>query len=440
MTNLFRKEIHAFIFHLIIGLALGWLANQAALGLFFGSLVFIARYLWQLQRLVGWLKHPEKEPPEAKGLWGEVFDSIYHYQRHQQQYQFHLKRILDRIQNSSQALRDGVVMIDAKGNLEWWNTAAETLLGLRSPGDLGYPITHLLREPVFVDYFESQHYQEALVLASPINEARSLEFQVTLFGENERLLLVRDVTKMQRLEVMRQDFIANVSHELRTPLTVLSGYLETFSDNTENLPAKWQRGLVLMRQQSLRMQQLVDDLLTLSSLETSSFQPEAEPILVANLLNSIRVDALALSKSHLAKNQQTADQHSILLEVDQQLGLYGSEKELRSAFSNLVFNAVKYTPAGTEIVLRWYQDAKGAYLEVKDKGQGIDRACLPHLTERFYRIDKGRSSSTGGTGLGLAIVKHVLLRHQAQLEVTSKQDVGSCFTCCFPLSITSSKI
>lgn len=428
MTSLFRKEIRTLIFYLIAGLVLGWFFDQPVLGLLLGSLVFVVKYLWQLQRLVGWLKHSEKEPPEAKGVWGEVFDGIYHYQRHQRHHQFYLKQILDRIQDSSQALRDGVVMIDSKGNLEWWNTAAEALLGLRSPSDLGYPITHLLREPSFVEYFESKRYQEPLLLVSPLNEDRSLEFQVTLFGENERLLLVRDVTKMQRLEVMRQDFIANVSHELRTPLTVLSGYLETFSDHAENLPDKWQRGLVLMRQQSLRMQQLVEDLLTLSSLETSNFQSEVEPIFIANLLKSIRVDALALSTG----------QHSIILEVDEQLGLYGSEKELRSAFSNLIFNAVKYTPAGTEVALRWYQDAKGAYLEVKDKGQGIDPACLPHLTERFYRIDKGRSSSTGGTGLGLAIVKHVLLRHQGRLEVTSKPSVGSCFTCCFPLGIITS--
>lgn len=428
MTSLFRKEVGALVFYLLAGFLVGWFFSQASLGLFIGALVFIAKYFWQLGRLTLWLKQPDKEPPEAKGIWGEVFDGIYHYQRRQQSSQSHLKQILNRIQDSSQALRDGVVMIDGKGNLEWWNSAAEALLGLRSPSDLGYPITHLLREPSFVEYYESQYYQDPLLLASPLNEDRSLEFQVTLFGGNERLILVRDVTKMQRLEVMRQDFIANVSHELRTPLTVLSGYLETFSDHAENLPTKWQRGLTLMRQQSVRMQQLVEDLLTLSSLETSSFEAAIEPIAVPRLINSIKADALALSEG----------KHPLVLEIDATLGIYGSEKELRSAFSNLVFNAVKYTPAGTEITLRWYQDAEGAYFEVKDKGQGIDPAYLPHLTERFYRIDKGRSSSTGGTGLGLAIVKHVLLRHQGSLEVISKPSVGSCFTCHFPVQVTTS--
>jgi len=424
MTNLFRKEVRRLLFCLLAGFLAGWLIDLPGFGLFLAALLFIANYLWQLLRLTQWLKQPEKEPPEAKGIWGEVFDGIYRYQRRQQSSQLHLKQILNRIQDSSQALRDGVVMIDSKGNLEWWNTAAEALLGLRSPSDLGYPITHLLREPAFVEYYESQHYQDPLTLTSPLNEERSLEFQVTLFGGNERLLLVRDVTKMQRLEVMRQDFIANVSHELRTPLTVLSGYLETFSDHAENLPAKWQRGLMLMRQQAIRMQQLVEDLLTLSSLETSNFQASSEPLAIPALVNSIKLDALALSDQ----------KHKLVLEVDQALGVYGSEKELRSAFSNLVFNAVKYTPAGTEIILRWYKNTEGAYFEVLDKGPGIDPACLPHLTERFYRIDKGRSSSTGGTGLGLAIVKHVMLRHQGRLDMTSKQGVGSCFTCYFPLA------
>ncbi|GLR64042.1 phosphate regulon sensor histidine kinase PhoR [Marinospirillum insulare] len=426
MTSLFRKEVKVLVLYLLLGFLAGWLFNQAVLGLFIAALVFVAKNFWQLMRLTRWLAQPDQEPPEAKGIWGEVFDGIYHYQRRQQSSQLHLKQILNRIQDSSQALRDGVVMIDGKGNLEWWNTAAEALLGLRSPSDLGYPITHLLREPSFVDYYESQQYQDPLTLASPLNEDRSLEFQVTLFGSNERLILVRDVTKMQRLEVMRQDFIANVSHELRTPLTVLSGYLETFSDHAESLPSKWQRGLTLMRGQSLRMQQLVEDLLTLSSLETSNFKAGREPLRVARLINSIQTDAQALSSG----------QHSLFLEVDESLGIYGCEKELRSAFSNLVFNAVKYTPAGTVITLRWYQNTEGAYFQVEDKGQGIDPAFLPHLTERFYRIDKGRSSSTGGTGLGLAIVKHVMLRHQGQLEVASQPDIGSSFTCCFPLNKT----
>jgi two-component system phosphate regulon sensor histidine kinase PhoR len=424
IKKLFSREIRRLFYYMLLGALLGWLAGQAFAGALLGVLLFAALHLYQLLRLIRWLQQTGTKPPEAKGLWGEIFDALYHYQRHQEKAQHRLKHILGRIQESSHALKDGVVMIDNKGDLEWWNQAAEALIGLRNPGDRGHPITHLLREPRFVEYFERQQYKEPLILPSPITEGRTLEYQITLFGENERLLLIRDFTKVQRLEQMRQDFIANVSHELRTPLTVLSGFLETFSDHADQLPHKWQRGLTLMRQQSTRMEHLVEDLLTLSRLETSDFEPEIEPIAVHELLKSIRNDALALS----------GNQHQILLEADYHLKVYGSEKELRSAFSNLVFNAVKYTAAGTEITIRWHHDRAGAHLDVVDQGAGIDPQHLPRLTERFYRVDQGRSSNTGGTGLGLAIVKHVMLRHHGRLGIASRLGQGSCFTCHFPLS------
>src|SRR5699024_8581398 len=234
-------------------------------------------------------------------------------------------------------------MIDQQGDLEWWNQAAQSMLGLSPDSDRGQPITHLLRNPRFIDYYERQQYLDPLILPSHVSEDRMLEYQITLFGKNERLLLVRDCTKMQRLERMRQDFVANVSHELRTPLTVLSGYLETFSDHAEQLPAQWQRGLTLMSEQSARMEHLVTELLTLSRLETSDFKAETAPINVAELLAAIRQDALALPEY----------QHQIILAVDVQLYLRGCINELRSAFSNLVFNAVKYTPPGSAITLRW---------------------------------------------------------------------------------------
>lgn len=426
MKLLLRKEILRLVAWLLLGAVLGYYWDQPALGAAVALLVLLGQHIWQLQRLVRWLQAPHETPPEAQRLWGEVFDGIYHYQRRQKADQQQLAQLLERIQDSSQALRDGVVMIDHKGDLEWWNHAAEKLLGLSESSDRGQPITYLLRHPQFVDYYESQNYQEPLVLPSHLNEEHFLEYQITLFGENDRLLLVRDCSKMKRLERMRQDFIANVSHELRTPLTVLSGYLETFSDYAEQLPTHWQRGLTLMTQQSARMEHLVTDLLTLSRLETSDFKAEAEPINVAELLAAIRVDALALS----------GQQHQVLVDADTQLYLRGSANELRSAFSNLLFNAVKYTPQGSCIELRWYHDPDGAYLEVKDDGPGIDSKHLAFLTQRFYRVDSSRSSQTGGTGLGLAIVKHVLLRHQGRLEISSVAEQGSCFTCRFPLSQT----
>ena len=426
MKRLIRKEILRLIGLTLLGAVLGWYWHKPALGAAMVLIILLAQHIWQLQRLAGWLQQPDETPPEASKLWGEVFDGIYHYQRRQKADKRQLAVLLERIQESSQALRDGVVMIDQQGDLEWWNQAAQSMLGLSPDSDRGQPITHLLRNPRFIDYYERQQYLDPLILPSHVSEDRMLEYQITLFGKNERLLLVRDCTKMQRLERMRQDFVANVSHELRTPLTVLSGYLETFSDHAEQLPAQWQRGLTLMSEQSARMEHLVTELLTLSRLETSDFKAETAPINVAELLAAIRQDALALPEY----------QHQITLAVDEQLYLRGCINELRSAFSNLLFNAVKYTPPGSAITLRWYRNQEGVYFQVQDDGPGIDSKHLGFLTQRFYRVDDSRSSQTGGTGLGLAIVKHVMLRHQGRLEITSSAGQGSCFTCHFPLSLT----
>ncbi len=426
MKRLLQKELLRLLGFILLGSLLGYFLDKPALGAAVALLLLLAQHIWQLQRLAHWLQQPTDTPPEAQRLWGEVFDGIYHYQRREKAHKHQLKQLIQRIQDSSQALRDGVVMIDHNGDLEWWNQAAERLLGLSLASDRGQPITYLLRQPQFLDYYDSENYLEPLVLPSHIQEDHLLEYQITLFGQNERLLLVRDCTKMRRLERMRQDFIANVSHELRTPLTVLSGYLETFSDHAEDLPEHWQRGLTLMTQQSARMEHLVADLLTLSRLETSDFKAEAQPIHVAELLKAIRLDALALS----------ANQHQITLHVDEQLYVRGSANELRSAFSNLLFNAVKYTPQGSCIELHWYHDAEGAYFKVKDNGPGIESKHLGFLTQRFYRVDSSRSTHTGGTGLGLAIVKHIMLRHQGRLEISSVIQQGSCFSCYFPLSQT----
>lgn len=425
MKRLLQTEVIRLITFTLLGALIGAFWGQPALGAAAVLLIILASHIRQLLRLAHWLKNPEQTPPEARKLWGEIFDGIYHYQRRQKTAKQQLSQLLERIQDSSQALRDGIVMIDHNGDLEWWNHAAEHILGLSPTSDRGQPITYLIRNPKFIDYYEQQNYLDPLIMSSHISEERMLEYHITLFGKNERLLLVRDCTKMQRLERIRQDFVANVSHELRTPLTVLAGYLETFSDYADELPPRWQRGLALMSQQSARMEHLVTELLTLSRLETSEFKAEATPIDMGPLLATIRTDALALS----------GHKHNIVLNVDEQLQLRGSINELRSAFSNLVFNAVKYTPDGSTITLSWQLDNQGAQLSVQDNGPGIDNKHLRFLTQRFYRVDDSRSSQTGGTGLGLAIVKHVMLRHQGHLDISSCIGQGSCFTCHFPASL-----
>jgi two-component system phosphate regulon sensor histidine kinase PhoR len=407
-------------------LLVGLITDQYAWALVVGLTLYLAWHLKQLLRLHNWLrtrKTNDEAPPEGHGLWGEVFDSIYHLQRRDLRVRDRLQAVIDRVQESTAALRDAVVMLDRDGNLEWWNLAAEKLLGLKTPQDGGQLITNLVRDPRFIEYFEGHNYNEPLELPSPINDRVRLQYQITQYGNREHLMLVRDVTRLYQLEQMRKDFVANVSHELRTPLTVIAGYLETLLDNVENVNPRWLRALQQMQQQGGRMQNLLNDLLLLAKLEATDYPSDNQPVAVDLLLLSIKGDAQALSAER---------NHRISLEADAQVRLKGSESELRSAFSNLIFNAVKYTPDAGEIRVRWWGDEQGAHLSVQDSGIGIDEKHLPRLTERFYRVDSSRASDTGGTGLGLAIVKHVLLRHRAKMEITSVLGKGSTFTCHFP--------
>jgi two-component system phosphate regulon sensor histidine kinase PhoR len=411
---------------LLAGLISGHYGGCLAIGLG----LYLAWTLKQLLRLHDWLRHhkPDEPPPDGYGLWGEVFDSIYHLQRRDQRVRGRLQAVIDRVQESTAALKDAVIMLDSEGNLEWWNRAAETLLGLKTPQDSGQPVTNLVRHPRFKEYFAQANYAEPLEIPSPVNDRLRIQMLITRYGNNEHLMLVRDVTRLHLLEQMRKDFVANVSHELRTPLTVICGYLETLLDNVEEVNPRWVRALQQMHQQGGRMQTLLNDLLLLAKLEATDYPSDNQPIAVPALLQSIKNDAQALSG---AKNQE------IILDVESDWSLKGSEAELRSAFSNLIFNAVKYTPAEGKIRIRWWADGRGAHLSVQDSGIGIDTKHIPRLTERFYRVDSSRASNTGGTGLGLAIVKHVLLRHRGTLEINSALGKGSVFICNFaPIQMT----
>lgn len=408
-------------------LLVGLITGEYAWALVAGLIGYLGWTLHQMRRLQEWLRRsqPDEPPPDAHGLWGDIFDNLYQMQRRDLRLRGQLQSVIDRVQGSTAALKDAVVMLDSDGNLEWWNPAAERLLGLKKPQDTGHPVGNLVRHPSFKEYFDSGRHEEPLELSSPVNDRLWLQITITRYGNSEHLMVVRDITRLHQLEQMRKDFVANVSHELRTPLTVISGYLETMLEHIEEMPPRWTRALNQMNQQAGRMQHLLNDLLLLAKLEATSPPTKTQPVAVAALLQSIRGDALALSADR---------NHVINLEADPTLVLKGSEAELRSAFSNLVFNAVKYTPDGGEIRIRWWHNEHGAHLAVQDSGIGIESKHLPRLTERFYRVDSSRASNTGGTGLGLAIVKHVLLRHQGRLDVNSTPSKGSTFTCHFPLS------
>lgn len=407
----------------LVGMLLGAVSTVMVLAV----LGYLAHSFYQLFVFQRWLRNlatdDRQEPPESTGVWGEIFDGIYRLQRREREAVLYLKNILDKAQESSAALEMAVVMINAKGNLSWWNKAAEVLLGFRSAQDQQQSVTNLLREPRFIEYFEKQLYTEPLRIPSPTNKKQMLEFQITLFGEGERLMLVRDVSQMHRLESMRTDFVGNVSHELRTPITVINGYLETLLDHRDTLAPRWIKPLEQMHQQAQRMENIVRDLLTLSRLETRSLPKVQDEIHLPSLLREVKNEAeLAFA----------AKQHRYFLECAGEYRLRGSMNELYSAISNLVFNASKYTPDNGEIHIHLRKTDSGLDVEVQDNGAGIEEHHLPRLTERFYRVDESRSTDTGGTGLGLAIVKHVLARHGASLQILSTLGVGSRFICHFP--------
>lgn len=388
-----------------------------------GGGIYALFLLHQTQQFYVWLSQDnnEAEPPIGSGIWGDIFDAIYLRNKREIRAKNDLVAQLNRLQEATSSLKDGVVLLDNEDHLIFWNSAAEKLVGLKEQ-DRRQPLTNILRDPDFAAYMEAAYFHEPVLVASPKNEANSLELQFSVFGAGDRLMVVRDVTRLQRLEKMRSEFVANVSHELRTPLTVLKGYLESMADNAEQLPKPMQKAVGHMQQQSDRMQNLVDDLTLLSKLETLPPSTSRQPIELASMANLLKADAERLSPDH-----------PVVLNGEE-LTIYGNASQLHSAFGNLLTNALRYTPVGSEVSLSWGRDSRGVFFTIGDKGPGIDPIHLPHLTERFYRVDSGRGRAEGGTGLGLAIVKHALARHLGFLEVESKLGRGSQFSCRLPLS------
>lgn len=410
-----------------LGLALfGWMIGVGTRLLLVGLLGYLAWSTYQMVRLHRWLEGKTgSEPPESHGMWGTIFDGINDLQRKQKKSRKRLRKVLRRVQSSLGALRDGVVMIDSNRCLEWWNEAASRLLGLRERQDRGQLITNLLREPAFIEYFHKGDFSEPLEFRSPANRSIVLLAQITKYGKNDFLMLVRDVSRIHQLEQVRRDFVANVSHELKTPLTVIRGYLETLLEANSGMPERTADCLEAMESQALRMHTLIDDLLYLSRLENPAGSAQPEPVPLRPLLDRICRDIRPLA---------TGKGQAIELDIENDFSLMGYEGELYSAFSNLAMNSVRYTGNGGQIQIRVCGNQDALLVEFRDNGIGIEFEHLRRLTERFYRVDKSRSVASGGTGLGLAIVKHVLLRHDADLAIESEPDVGSTFTCRFPKS------
>ena len=400
----------------IVGLPLVGVA--AGLGLV-AVLLFI-----KLARLHRWLACGRRPPiPELGGLWDEVIREIHKQDRDSARHKEHLTGLFDRLQAAASVMPDAMVVLARHDVIEWANPPAERLLGLRIERDTGARIVHLIRDPAFGAYLAAGDYHEPLILKGPV-EPMAVTLQIIPFGANEKLVMARDITHVKRLEDMRQHFVADVSHELRTPLTVLHGFLETFADLFEGQDSEVRSSIALMREQVERMRRLVDDLLALSRLETTPARAHDEIVDMSALLKGLADIAAVLG----------ADRgHRIEIE-NCGADLVGNVEELRSAFTNLVQNAVRHTPSGGSIRLTWRMDSGEGRFAVADSGEGIAERHIPFLTQRFYRVDSDRSRASGGTGLGLAIVAKVLLRHDARLFVESTLGRGSTFTCVFPSS------
>lgn len=421
MTRALQSEIRLAIVGLAACFIVGWVLDHPLLVPLLGAGAYLGWHLVNLYRLLRYLDDEEATLPQSAGTWSVALRGVQRIRARDRKRRERLRRAIDDFRQAASAMPDAAVILSDEGEITWLNEAATELLGLRHPQDMDQQIVNLIRDPVFVDYMEQRRFKEPLQFVSPVNENIRLLLRVVPYGSNRNLLLARDVTRLHRLEQMRKDFVANVSHELRSPLTVIVGYLETLRDDPA-ADESLQRPLEQMWEQSQRMCFIVEDLLRLSRIENQPGAAPRDAVGVAEMLTRIREDAAKLSNGA----------HDIALSTDSQLRLLGEYNELYSAFSNLVFNAVQYTPKGGRIEIAWQAEDSGARLDVIDTGIGVEPHHLPRLTERFYRVDKARSRKVGGTGLGLAIVKHVLMRHDATMDVDSVPGEGSRFSCHFP--------
>lgn len=421
---------HALTFLLSISLfsLFLWAVAGALPAVILFAALLMLRWLYHVRNLVAlghWLEDPESRAmPEGEGPWEHIFARLNKMVRQHRKERAKRAAALHDMELATSALPEGVVSLDKTDHIEWCNPLAEQHLGLDSARDIGQQITYLVRQPEFVEYLAEKKFTDPLLLRGPRTDDLVLSCRLVGYSGNKKLLVTRDVTHFERIETMRRDFVANVSHELRTPLTVVNGFVETLQDmpNLENDMAR--RALPMMGEQTLRMTHLVGDLLTLSKLEDRLNVLKEEEVDVPAMLSGCYEVGLALSDG----------QHQLKLELLSKCKLRGCAEELRSAFGNLVTNAIRYTPAGGEIVMRWQEQDDGQpVFSVRDSGIGIAPQHIPRLTERFYRVDNSRSRATGGTGLGLAIVKHITNRHQAHLEISSEEGKGSTFSIVFPL-------
>ena len=408
----------------------GALAFAIAGGLIFGRLDlwlvavlggYLLIQLSSLYQLHRWLRHrKEEDPPDLGGVWGDVVALVGRAYKRKNFHKRRIQQLLREFRRLTAAMPDGVVLLSQDFEIIWFNRTAAQLLGLKRKADFGMRIENLVRQPEFARYLRTAPQATPVVISYGPADDRYLALQVIPAGD-QLLMLARDITRESRLEAMRKDFVANASHELRSPLTVINGYLDQLADDP-GLEPVWRAPIEEMRRQAERMRLIVEDLLELSKLEASGKEAPLDPVDIGGMLALLRKEVLGREFSP----------HEVTLKLDSPARLLGSEAELHSIASNLITNAVKYTPEDGSVAIRWWVDAQGGHLSVTDTGIGIPEEHLPRLTERFYRVDRGRSRKSGGSGLGLSIVKHALQRHSGRLTIDSIEGRGSVFTCHFP--------
>ncbi|GJM08983.1 MAG: phosphate regulon sensor histidine kinase PhoR [Lysobacteraceae bacterium] len=402
---------------LILGAVTGWWTLMIALWL--GT--YLAWNALNLYRLDRWASGQSSVPPESDTVWGGIYANLAGSRKRARRRHRRLLNLVKAFRKASSILPDATILVRKDLTVDWFNDQATSLLGFRRPTDLNQPITNVLRMPRFKRWLLDSMASPGTPMetAAPTDPEVQHLYILIPYAPGQFLLLVRDVSKLRKLEQVRRDFVANVSHELRTPLTVVHGYLEALEGDVSE---QWEPIVGTMQKQTQRMQAIVEDLLTLSRLETGDRAPDGSIVDIAALLHTLKQEAMALSSGrHTIKFSRNSDKH-----------ICGVEKELYSAFSNLIANAIRYTPEGGTIDVQWNDTQSGCELLVRDNGNGIQPHHVRRITERFYRVSPDRSRNSGGTGLGLSIVKHALGRHQAQLIVESEVGVGSRFKCLFP--------
>jgi two-component system phosphate regulon sensor histidine kinase PhoR len=423
MNKSMRQELFLLAISIFAALIIGAMIGNIILTLLVVVSAYLAWSLYNTDRLVKWLHKPSKNVPESSGIWDDIFRQTYQQYQRQRKARRKLTAMLTRFQESTRALPYSTIVLNKYDEIEWFNPAARTLFNLHSNHDVGQNIINLIRHPSFADYLRQRKFSKPLEIDMA---GRNLVFNITPYGSGQNLVITRDTTQSKQIDTMRRDFIANASHELRTPITVIVGFLEILQ---EKAPEDLRQPIESIQRQTDRMQRLLLELLELAKLESETSIENPQQINLRAILEDLYSDALSMDNGR----------HKITLEAED-TWIEGNADEICIAISNLITNAIRYTPDGKRIDIRLEHRNEDVCIMLKDEGIGIEAEHIPRLTERFYRVDPGRSREQGGTGLGLAIVKHVLERHNGYLSIDSRPGHGSTFRCCFPESSEQDEI